>query len=134
MMSAAEIVGEELRGVVMVDKIDEIVFFGGPLCRHTQEGGVDFWSVADREGGGKKTHLEDHTYVEPGEENGNPEHVGCPGKAGKERVVGGTYLIVGANITRETLEEAKQEVIKVVVTAEANMEEVWRIIRQCLGF
>ncbi len=121
--------------MVVFNNIDEMVFFGGPLCRHTTGGGRSFWSIADRIGGGKgkKIHLTDHTYIEPGEENGNPEHIGCPKRAGRKRVLGGDFLIIGVRATSSTLEEAQDVVLRIVVTPEADIKKVIGIVRQRLG-
>jgi len=121
--------------VEQVEEIDVIVYFGGSLCRHTKNGGRSNWFVFDRKGGGKPTIIDWHTYIEPDDDKGkeNPEHIGCPKGAGKWQVEGGTYLIVGADVTRDVLKNSRPEVWKIITTPKANVEEVCKIARQRLG-
>ena len=118
-----------------VDKIDVEVPLGGPLCRHTRNGGASFWFILDREGGGKSTIIDYLTYIEADDEEGkrNPKHIGCLKRAGRWKVEGGTYVVIGADITISTKDNAWPVALKIIVTPQADMRKVIEMARQRLG-
>ncbi len=77
---------------------------------------------------GQVEHLEDAPVVREGRTFGNQYHLGCPDGPSREHVTGGTYLIVGADVSRSDSRSASPIVGRVVVTRAANRQFVAELV------
>lgn len=106
-----------------VDGIDETVYEGGNLCKHSTHGGSNGFFFTD---GDASEVLEHATFVRS---HGNQYHVGCQETPTRRRVKGGTYLIVGADVSRDGISGMYPAIHAVVITPKVDKEFVARMVR-----